>query len=123
MHSRDTDNVARARAAASALDPVEAADDEVGAAAGLLQHHAGADLRPAAGATTPGRRLVRRLVDWYLNFLVPPAAGLGQAAARMGRAVPERLDGIEARSMAARAAIRAEVAALRDRLEERDRTS
>ncbi|MGH9283090.1 MAG: hypothetical protein ACRD0S_09135 [Acidimicrobiales bacterium] len=110
------DYVARARAAAGALGPVETAGDDVGAAAALLAHHAGADLGPGAAGSNPGQRLVRRLVDWYLNVLIPPAAGLGQAAARMGRAVPERLDGIEARGIAAREAIRAELAALRDRV-------
>lgn len=109
----------RARETAEALTPFEPTDDAVAAAAADLEMHAGAGLHVPVAAT-PVRRLgqagVRRLVDWYLSFLIPPVADLGRAAARFGGAVTGRLEGIEGRQAGARAALEAEAAALRSRV-------
>jgi hypothetical protein len=108
--------VERARAAAGALTPFEPPDDDVVAAARLLQMHAGADLHVPVAAPAPRRFLlgaVKRLIDWYLNFLIPPLADTGRTAARFGLAVTERLERVEARQIAGRDALRAEVVALR----------
>lgn len=113
--------VERARAAARALTPIEGADDDVVPAAHLLQEHAGAALGVPVAATPPRRAVqgvVRRLTDWYLSFLIPRVADTGQAAARFAVAVTERLDRVEARHIATRRELEAEVSALRARVAE-----
>jgi hypothetical protein len=116
------DYVERARAAAAALTPVETGDDEVAAAARELGRVAGADLDPAQAATSPLGRLASRpvgkLVHWYLGYLVPRAADLGRATARLGTAVTGRLDDVEGRRQARRAALESEVEELRRRVAE-----
>jgi hypothetical protein len=114
--------VERARAAAAALSPVELTDDDVADAARDLGRAAGADLDPSQAATSwPGRLVARpvgKLVHWYLNFLVPQTGDLGRAAARLGVAVATRLDHLEVRCRARRAALQDEVADLRARVAE-----
>jgi hypothetical protein len=114
--------VERARAAAAALSPVELTDDDVAGAARELGRAAGADLVLSQAATSwPGRLVARpvgKLVHWHLGFLVPQAGDLGRAAARLGVAVAARLDHVEVRRRARRAALHTEVDALRARVEE-----
>ena len=108
--------VERARAAAAALTPVEVEDDPVAAAAHELTRAAGAAVDPQRAARSPVGRMasrpVGRLIGWYLGFLLPPAADLGRAAARHGVAVAGRLDRVEVRRVARRAAREDEVRAL-----------
>ena len=114
--------VERARAAAAALAPAETAGEDVAAAAERLAREAGAGIVVPAVETSivrrPTRRLVGRLVHWYLGFLIPPADAVVRAAASLGGAVPGRLDRVEAGRIAARDALRAEVTTLRTRVAE-----
>ncbi len=112
--------VERARAAAAALTPLEMEDGAVAAAARELGRAAGAAVDPVRAARSPVGRLASRpvgkLIGWYLDFLVPPAADLGRAAARLGGAVAGRLDHLEARRLVRQAALADEVRELEARV-------
>jgi hypothetical protein len=105
----------RIRAAASRLAASEFRPDDLRHAALLLERQATIDLQVPTASRVPGVSLVKRtlkkLMIWYLRYLGYQITSFGQATARFGVTVANRVDGLEA-----------EVAELRDRvarLEER----
>ena len=62
--------------------------------------------------------VIRKLIGWYVRFLGQQVSLLGQAAARLGLMVADRLDQFEAEQGAERAALAAQVAALEARVAE-----
>ena len=78
-------------------------------AALLFQRQAGVDLEPPMGSRGRGQAVVkqgvRRLIGWYVRFLAQQISALGQASARLGLAVSERTERLEAEAAADRAAI------------------
>jgi hypothetical protein len=81
--------------------------DDVRQAALLLCRQAEAPLEPALGGRRRVDRLVKqvvaRLVGWYVRFLASQVAALGQATARLGLAVAERTERLQADEAAHRA--------------------
>ena len=114
--------LARVRTAATRLSVTEGDRDDVRSAALLLEQHAVIDVEaPVASRALPQRlvkQAVRKLVGWYVRFLGHQVGVLGQATARLGLAVAERLDRMEAEQSAERAAMAAEIAALQARVTE-----
>ena len=102
------ETVARIRLATEWLSATEPNSDDVRFTALLLQRQAGVDVEPPVGARSwPQRlakRLVRKLVGWYVRFLGQQVSALGQAAARLGLAVVRRTEALEAQITADRAA-------------------
>jgi hypothetical protein len=114
--------LARVRVATARLAFVEGDRDDVRSAALLLEQQAVIDVEaPVASRTLPQRlvkQLVLKLVGWYVRFVGHQVGILGQAAARLGLAVAERLDRMEAESGAERVAMAARIAALEARVAE-----
>ena len=114
--------LARVRTAAARLSVTEGGRDDVRSAALLLEQQAVIDAEvPVASRTRPQRLLklmVRKLIGWYVRFLGQQVSLLGQAAARLGLMVADRLDQFEAEQGAERAALAAQVAALEARVAE-----
>ena len=114
--------LARVRAAAAGMAVTEGVRSDVRSAALLLEQQAVIDVEaPVASRTLPQRlvkQLVRKLVGWYVRFLAHQVGVLGQATARLGLVVAERLDRLEAEQSAERAAMAAEIAALSARVTE-----
>jgi len=114
--------LARVRTAAARLAVTEGGRGDVRSAALLLEQQAVIDIEvPVASRTLPQRlvkQVVRKLVGWYVRFLGHQVGVLGQATARLGLAVAERLDRLEAEQSAERAVIAAEIAALQARVAE-----
>jgi hypothetical protein len=114
--------LARVRTAAARLGITEGGQDDVRSAALLLEQQAVIDVEvPVAARTLPQRlvkQAVRKLVGWYVRFLGHQVGILGQATARLGLVVAERLDRMEATQSAERAVLTAEVAALAARVAE-----
>ncbi len=114
--------VAHVRTAVARLAVTEGGRDDVRSAALLLEQEAVIDVEvPVASRTLPQRlvkQAVRKLVGWYVRFLGHQVGVLGQATARLGLAVAERLDRIEAEQGAERAVMAAEIAALQARVAE-----
>jgi hypothetical protein len=114
--------LARVRTAAARLAVTEGGGDDVRSAALLLEQEAVIDVDvPVASRTLPQRlvkQMVRKLVGWYVRFLGHQVGVLGQATARLGLAVAERLDRMEAEQGAERAVMAAEIAALQARVAE-----
>ena len=113
-----SEKVQRIRAAAGRLAASEFRPDDLRHAALLLERQATIDLQVPTASRVPGVSLVKRtlkqLMIWYLRFLGHQITAFGQATARFGVTVANRVDGLEA-----------EVADLRDRvarLEARDET-
>jgi hypothetical protein len=110
------------RTAAARLAVTEGGGDDVRSAALLLEQEAVIDVDvPVASRTLPQRlvkQMVRKLVGWYVRFLGHQVGVLGQATARLGLAVAERLDRMEAEQGAERAVMAAEIAALQARVAE-----
>jgi hypothetical protein len=100
------ETVARIRVATDWLSAEEPASDDVRFAALLLQRQAGVDLDPPVDARSWPQRLVkkivRRLFGWYVQFLAQQVSTLGQAAARLGFAVAQRTEALEAQTTADR---------------------
>jgi hypothetical protein len=110
-----TTSIARIRAAAGRLAASEFRPDDLRHAALLLERQATIDLEVPTASRVPGVSLVKRslkkLMIWYLRFLGHQISSFGQATARFGVTVSNRVDELEA-----------EVAELRERvarLEER----
>ena len=114
--------LARVRTAAGRLGVTEGGRDDVRSAALLLEQQAVIDVEvPVASRTLPQRlvkQVVRKLVGFALRFLGHQVGILGQATARLGLAVAERLDRMEAEQSAERAVMAAEIAALSARVAE-----
>jgi hypothetical protein len=115
--------LARVRTAAAGLAVTDGGGrDDVRSAALLLEQEAAIDVEaPIASRSLPQRlvkQVVRKLVGWYVRFLGHQVGVLGQAAARLGLSVAERLDRIEAEQGAERAAMGARIAALEARVAE-----
>ena len=114
--------LARVRAAAGRLAVTEGDRDDVRSAALLLEQQAVIDVEaPVASRSLPQRlvkQLVRKFVGWYVRFLGHQVGVLGQAAARLGLVVAERLDRMDAEHSADRAAMAGRVAALEARVAE-----
>ena len=76
---------------------------------------------PVASRSLPQRlvkQIVRKLIGWYVRFLGHQVGILGQATARLGLSVAERLDRMETEHTAERTAMAAEIARLSDRVAE-----
>lgn len=114
--------LAHVRTAIARLAVTEGGRDDVRSAALLLEQEAVIDVEvPVASRTLPQRlvkQAVRKLVGWYVRFLGHQVGVLGQATARLGLAVAERLDRMEAEQGAERAVMAAEIAALQARVAE-----
>ena len=114
--------LARVRTAAARLSVTEGGRDDVRSAALLLEQQAVIDADvPVASRTRPQRLLklvIRKLIGWYVRFLGHQVSLLGQAAARFGLTVADRLDQFEAERGAERAAVVAEIDALKARVAE-----
>ena len=107
--------IGRIRSAASRLAASEFRPDDLRHAALLLERQATIDLQVPTASRVPGVSLVKRslkkLMIWYLRYLGHQISSFGQATARFGVTVANRVDELEA-----------EVADLRERvarLEER----
>ena len=107
--------IGRIRAAAGRLAASEFRPDDLRHAALLLERQATIDLHVPTASRVPGVALVKRtlkqLMIWYLRYLGHQISSFGQATARFGVTVANRVDELEA-----------EVADLRERvarLEER----
>jgi hypothetical protein len=82
--------------------------DNLRQAALLLCRQAEAPLEPALGGRRVDRlvkQVVARLVGWYVRFLAHQVAALGQATARLGLAVAERTERLQADEAAHRAEV------------------
>lgn len=111
-----TQQVSRIRAAASRLAASEFRPDDLRHAALLLERQATIDLQVPTASRVPGvsvlKRSLKKLMIWYLRYLGHQISSFGQATARFGVTVANRVDGLES-----------ELAELRERvarLEERD---
>jgi hypothetical protein len=88
----------------------------------LLEYQAVVDVEAPVRAGPRSRRLVKtvvkKLVGWYVRFLADQVGVLGRTAARLGTAVAERLERLDAEQAALRAEVDAELARLRARVAE-----
>lgn len=107
--------IARIRTAAGRLAASEFRPDDLRHAALLLERQATIDLQVPTASRVPGvslvKRTIKKLMIWYLRYLGHQISSFGQATARFGVTVANRVDELEA-----------EVADLRERvarLEER----
>jgi hypothetical protein len=116
------DYVRRVRTAAGAMAVSDAGDDPVRQAALLLEYQAVVDVEAPVRAGPRSRRLiktvVKKLVGWYVRFLADQVGVLGRTAARLGMAVADRLERLDAEQAAMRAEVDAELARLRARVAE-----
>ena len=101
--------IERIRGATAMLAVGESAPDNVRQAALLLHRQAEVPLEPAMGGRRQVDRLIKqvvgRLVGWYVRFLAHQIAALGQATARLGLAVAERTERLQAEDAAQRAEV------------------
>jgi hypothetical protein len=116
------DYVRQVRSAAGTLGVSGAGDDPVRQAALLLEYQAVVDVEAPVRAGPRSRRLIKtvikKLVGWYVRFLADQVGVLGRTAARLGMAVAERLERLDAEQAALRAEVDAELARLRARVAE-----
>jgi hypothetical protein len=114
--------LARVRTATARLAVTQGDRDDVRSAALLLEQQAVIELDvPVAGRALPQRlvkQVVRKLIGWYVRFLGHQVGVLGQASARFGLTVAERLDRMEAEQQAEREVMAAEIARLQARVAE-----
>ncbi|HUP87700.1 MAG TPA: hypothetical protein VM143_18755 [Acidimicrobiales bacterium] len=107
--------VARIRAAAARLAASEFRPDDLRHAALLLERQAMIDLQVPTASRVPGvsllKRLLKKLMIWYLRYLGHQISSFGQATARFGVTVANRVDELEAEV----ADLRERVARLEDR--------
>jgi hypothetical protein len=105
-----TTKVQRIKAAASRLAASEFRPDDLRHAALLLERQATIDLQVPTASRVPGvsvvKRVLKKMMIWYLRFLGHQISAFGQATARFGVTVANRVDSLED-----------EVAGLRDRVE------
>ena len=92
--------VQRIRAAAARLAASEFRADDVRHAALLLERQATVDLQVPTASRVPGvslaKRVLKKLMIWYLRFLGHQITAFGQATARFGVTVANRVDGLDA---------------------------
>ena len=92
--------VERARAAARRLAATEIGPDDIRHAAVVLEAQASIDLQVPTRSRVPGvslvKRVLKKLMVWYLRFLATQITALGQATARLGVTIANRIDGLEA---------------------------
>ena len=92
--------VARIRAAGARLSAREFRPDNLRHAAVLLERQATIDLDVQTAARLPGvsilKRVLKRLMIWYLRFLAQQISAFGQATSRLGVAVANRVDRLDA---------------------------
>jgi hypothetical protein len=92
--------IGRIRAAAGRLAASEFRPDDLRHAALLLERQATIDLQVPTASRVPGVSLVKRtlkqLMIWYLRYLGHQISSFGQATARFGVTVANRVDGLEA---------------------------
>ena len=114
--------LARVRTAAARLAVTEGGRDDVRSAALLLEQQAVIDADVPVASRTPPQRFVnlviRKLIGWYVRFLGHQVSLMGQASARFGLVVADRLDELEAEQGAERAALVAEIDGLKARVAE-----
>jgi len=114
--------LASVRTAAARLAVTQGDRDDVRSAALLLEQQAVIEVDvPVAGRALPQRlvkQVVRKLIGWYVRFLGHQVGVLGQASARFGLTVAERLDRMEAEQQAEREVMAAEIARLQARVAE-----
>jgi hypothetical protein len=105
------DRIGRIRAAAGRLAASEFRPDDLRHAALLLERQATIDLQVPTASRVPGvslvKRVLKQLMIWYLRFLGHQISAFGQATARFGVTVANRVDALDT-----------EVADLRRRVEE-----
>jgi hypothetical protein len=102
--------VERIRAAAARLAAGEFRPDDLRHGALLLERQATIDLQVPTASRVPGvslvKRVLKKLMIWYLRFLGHQISAFGQATARFGVTVANRVDTLDA-----------DVAELRQRVE------
>jgi hypothetical protein len=108
--------VLRVRAAAARMAASEFRADDLRTAALFLERSATIDLQVPTSSRVPGASLVKRvlkkLMIWYLRFLGHQVTAFGQATARFGVTVANRVDGVETDV----AELKADLARLQDRV-------
>lgn len=91
--------VARIRASASRMAASEFRPDDIRHAALLLERQATLDLHVPTASRVPGvvlvKRALKQLMIWYLRFLGAQISAFGQATARFGVTVANRVDSLD----------------------------
>jgi hypothetical protein len=102
-------SIARIRSVATKLGATKVMPGDIRHAALLLERQANIDLEVPTASRVPGvhlvKRVLKKLMIWYLRFLAAQVSAFGQATARFGVTVASRIDELEA-----------EVTELRDRV-------
>lgn len=92
--------ISRIRAAGARLAASEFRPDDLRHGALLLERQATIDLEVPTASRIPGVSLFKRsaklLMIWYLRFLAHQISAFGQATARFGVTVANRIEGVEA---------------------------
>ena len=95
-----TRRVERIRAAAARLAASEFRPDDLRHGALLLERQATIDLQVPTASRVPGvslvKRVLKQLMIWYLRFLGHQISAFGQATARFGVTVANRVDTLDA---------------------------
>lgn len=95
-----TARITRIRAAAARLAASEFRPDDLRHGALLLERQATIDLQVPTASRIPGvslfKRSLKQLMIWYLRFLAHQISAFGQATARFGVTVANRIEGVEA---------------------------
>lgn len=91
--------VQRIRAAAARLAASEFRPDDLRHGALLLERQANIDLQVPTASRVPGvsliKRVLKKLMIWYLRFLGHQISAFGQATARFGVTVANRVDALD----------------------------
>lgn len=90
----------RIRAAAGRLAASEFRPDDLRHGALLLERQATVDLEVPTASRVPGvsivKRVIKKVMIWYLRFLGHQISAFGQATARFGVTVANRVDALDA---------------------------
>jgi hypothetical protein len=107
--------LARIRNAAAKLGASTVGPGDLRHASLLIERQANIDLEVPTASRVPGvhvaKRMLKKLMIWYLRFLAAQVSALGHATARFGVTVASRIDELEAEVED----LRARVARLEDR--------
>jgi hypothetical protein len=91
--------LAKIRKAAERMAASEFSPEDLRSAALLLERQATIDLQVPTASRVPGvsllKRVIKKLIIWYLHFLGHQITAFGQATARFGVTVANRVDGVE----------------------------